>query len=366
MCFNPESWCLDVVRNILCFSLLWGLGGCSADQDSHKTNLPVFNQTSASPKVETIMLEETIYQRSLRFHGVVKGSHSFSESVFEPGKIVSLNIKEGQKVVKGEVIVTLYSPVLAEKLAQAQAVLDKNKAQLKLSRETLARRISLFRKNLLPEQQIDEAERDFGIAMHNVQEAEAAVSQASNEFSSTSIQAREAGVIAAIYKREGDFINPGEGVFKFESVAGQKASFSIPENQAVDIQMGDRYPVYVPSLDQEFEGLVSEKSLPTTDGVRLHRITLEFDEGGPILVGLRVELEYVTDPIPAYRVDHRSVRYDLSGRPYILMGKEQFQPFNVSILDMQKDSILLTGDFDGNIHVLVGNTVSVPVNLHRF
>ncbi|WP_281557808.1 efflux RND transporter periplasmic adaptor subunit [Thalassomonas sp. RHCl1] len=316
--------------------------------------------------LETQTLEQTRYRQALQFHGIARGFHSYSESVFEPGKIVTLNAREGQRINKDEVIAELYSPILAEKLEQARANLKKTQAQLTLDQESLSRSLKLHRKNLIAQQALDEAKRDFDTSKQAMMEAQAAVDLAKNEFAETSIKAKEAGIVAKIYKREGDFINPGEPVFRFESTAKQKVSFAVPEKFAIAMQRGDKHPLFLPADGREYTGTVIEKSLPTENGVPLHTVTFEFDSLKPELVGLRIVLRYVAGSVLAYKADYRAIRYNVDNQPYIIKVDNSLSRLPVSILDMQNDTVLIVGELSQDSQVLIGNEVSLPVNLYKF
>jgi len=212
-------------------AMLLALSACSDDKniaassiltEPSNTHVKISN---IAAKLDTVSLEQTSYKKALQFHGIVKGIHSYNETIFESGKIIQLDAKEGQSVKSGQLIAKLYSPILAEKLDQAYAVLKKSQAELSLSQQTLARNNALFAKKLIAQQLLDEAKRDHNIATQAKNEAQAMVAQARNEFSDTAIKAKSDGIVAKIYKREGDFVSPGEAVFRFESTHRQKVSF---------------------------------------------------------------------------------------------------------------------------------------------
>ena len=362
------------VTTILLFISACTLNGCTSEGDSISTEpsikaikaaLQVTNTLDMST-LDTQPFEPVWHQEELRFHGVVQGIHSYNETIFEQGKIITLNATEGQLVNKGDVIAELYSPVLAERLEQAKAGLKRTQAQLTLDKDSFARNKTLYNKNLISQQALDEAKRDFDTAKQAMREAESSVSQANNEFAATSIKAKENGVVAEIFKREGDFINPGDPVFRFESVAKQKVSFALPEKLAVTIQHGDQHKIYVPSNRKELTGTVVEKSLPTSDGIRLHTITFEIDSLKPEFVGLRVVLRYMSEKVLAFKVDYRAIRYNEDNQPYLIGVNDALEDIPISILDMRNQSILISASAQPNTPILVGNEVSLPVNLHTF
>jgi len=367
MFFNDYSYAFSG-RYVLAVGLLCAFAtACTSEQNRGSVALkPVPQVIQKADEIGSETLDETTYQQEFRFYGVVQGHHSFTETVFEPGKIVALNFRQGQQVNKGDTILVLYSPILTEKLEQAKAVLKRTQAQLKHDRQTLARNVRLFNKQLISKQELDDAERNFGSTHHTVQEAKAAVAQASNEFSDTSIVAKEAGVLSQVYKREGDFVNPGEPVFRFESLAKQKASFKLPEKLAVTMQIGHKYQLYVPAIGRALAGTIVEKSLPTPDGVRLHEVTLDVEQFIPELVGLRVVLQHKGQSTLAYKVDYQAIRYGADNQAYLIDMEQGSPAIPVSILSMQDDGVLISGNDLAGKHILVGNDISAPVNLHSF
>lgn len=83
-------------------------------------------------------------------------------------------------------------------------------------------------------------------------------------------------------------------------------------------------------------------------------------------MGLRVILRYTTPKELAFKVDYRAIRYSEHNQPYLIKAGQPLQSIPVSILDMKNQSILVSADAQNNTPVLVGNEVSLPVNLHTF
>lgn len=310
--------------------------------------------------------ESTQYREYLDFQGVVQGIHSFNESVFEPGKLMALKVREGQEVVKGEVLARLYSPVLAERLEQADAGLKRAESQLGLDQQAFVRHQSLYREKLVSQQALDEAKNRLEAARQTAEEARAGVAQARNELSDSTIRAREAGVISAIFKREGDFINPGEAVLRFEVSVRQKAVFSVPERVALQMHKGASFSVFVPATGKWLRASLLEKSLPTQDGVRQHKVTLAIEGGQAELVGLRVVLRIDGAPVHAFKLDYRAVRYSPQQQAYLIQAGSPPRAIPVSILSLGKEGVIVKGALSDSSKILLGNDVSLPFNLHSF
>ncbi len=372
MFFNRGHLPLSLQFSALILVVLLALSACS-DHNNKAASKPLAESNSTQVKIynvaaelDTVALEQTVHRKKRQFHGIVKGINSYNETIFESGKIIQLNIKDGESVKSGDLIAKLYSPILAEKLQQADAVLMKSQAELTLSQQTLTRNKALFDKKLISQQILDEAQRDNNIAKQTKNEAKAMLSQANNEFAETVIRAKSNGIVAKIYKREGDFVSPGEAVFRFESTSKQKVSFSIPETTAVAIKLGESYQIQIPATGEKLSATVIEKALPTADDISLHTITFELNSSIPEVVGLRVILNYVGESVLAYNVDYRAIRYGANNTPYIIKAAENLSHIPVSILAMNNQNILISAKLAADSKILVGNDVSLPVNLYEF
>jgi RND family efflux transporter MFP subunit len=372
MFFNKAYFPSSFQFSALMLVMLLALSACSDDSnkaaskpliESNSTQVRIYN---VAAELDTAALEQIVHREERQFHGIVKGINSYNETIFESGKIIQLNAKDGQSVKSGHLIAKLYSPILAEKLEQANAVLMKSQAELTLSQQTLTRNKILFDQKLISQQLLDEAKRDYQITKQVKNEAQAMVSQANNEFSDTAIKAKSNGIVAKFYKREGDFVSPGEAVFRFESTSKQKVSFSIPETTAIAIKLGESYQIQVPATGIELSATVIEKALPTEDDISLHTITFELNSSAPEVVGLRVILNYVGESILAYKVDYRAIRYGADNIPYIIKVAENLSHIPVSILAMNNQNILITAKLSVDSKILIGNEVSLPVNLYEF
>jgi len=339
---------------------------CDSADDS--TNIPaniIVSEVTPQLTLESQPVQKQVHADILRFHGVIKGGESYNETIFESGKIASLKVKEGQVLTKGDVVAELYSPDLAEKLTQAKTKLNKSLAQLLLDRESLDRNKVLLEKGLIAKQSYDQSKRDYDSAVAARKEAESGVTLAKNGFKDTKITAKDNSIVSQIFKREGDFVSRGEAIFRFELSDRQKVSFSLPERLAVQVNIGDELDVIVPSLSLNTKAKVIEKSLPTSDDIRLHDITLEFNHFDPKLIGLRAVLNFESNQTLAYKVDYRAIKYDANNQPYLIQTGSALTPKPVSILSMTNEHISVAGQLNESAPVLIGNEVTLPLNLYK-
>jgi len=317
-------------------------------------------------QLEIQAIEKSTHSETLRFHSVVKGVNSYNETIFESGKLIKLHVKEGQLINKDDVIADLYSPVLTERLNQARARLKKAEAQLSLDRESFLIAQKLLAKKLIAQHNFDKKKRDFNTSKQVRKEAASGVELAKNQFSDTSIKARGLAIVAKIFKREGDFVRSGEPVLRLELAEKQKVSFALPEKTAVLLKIGDQYKITIPSISETLIGTVSEKSLPTSGGLRLHTITFDVNTINADLIGLHAVLHYVTKAVLAYKVDYRAIHYNAQSKPYIIQRGDSLHYIPVSIVAMKNEQLIVSGLLKDNLPLLIGNELSLPIDLYAF
>ena len=161
------------------------------------------------------------------------------------GRIISINVKEGDRVTKGQTLATIESTYASIDLANAQEALAKYKSDQK-------RLEASFKTGGVTSSQVDEN----NLAVKN---AENMVSQAKKRLSDNTIKAPISGVINKKYIEVGSFVGAGASpLFDIVDVSQLKMKLNANEKQVVQLQIGTKVEVSVPVFPGEiFEGKVS-------------------------------------------------------------------------------------------------------------
>jgi membrane fusion protein, multidrug efflux system len=138
------------------------------------------------------------------------------------GKIVQLNIKEGEPVAKGELLVKISD-------AEYQATLKKLELQAKLSDERSSRQ-----KQLLQVKGISQEE--FDISVNELNSIKADIEYTKALIAKTEIRAPFNGIIGLKYVSEGAYVNPSSKIAAIQQINPVKIDFSVPEKYAGVIQ----------------------------------------------------------------------------------------------------------------------------------
>ncbi|MBU1881650.1 efflux RND transporter periplasmic adaptor subunit, partial [bacterium] len=105
------------------------------------------------------------------------------------GEIVALPVKEGDRVKKGDLLVSLDREKYGAAMEQSQSALKSSQASLEKSRSELRRVQELFDQGLSSEADLEAAQADFQFRSAEVERSQAFLKEARDDLSKTSIYA---------------------------------------------------------------------------------------------------------------------------------------------------------------------------------
>lgn len=177
------------------------------------------------------------------------------------GKIVRLNIAEGGRVSKGELLVKIND-------ADLQAQLKKLEFQLKLAEEKEGRQ-----KKLLDISGISQEEYDIALGQLNVIKAE--VENLMAQIAKTEIRAPFSGILGIRKVSEGAYVTPATVIVTMQQIDQVKVDFSVPEKYMNKIKKGDKIFFTIEGLDGNFSAsiyAIDPKIDPSTRTVQLRAL----------------------------------------------------------------------------------------------
>jgi len=209
--------------------------------------------------VKTLVLSEASKSNSRQISGVVETADESSLSFRVSGRVVSVKVKAGESVKKGQVLATLDSKTYKLSVEEAQANLASVRADLAEKKDALRRQISLKKKDFVSQAAVDKAQTGFESAKSNVSVAQTRLKTAQNDLADTILRAPFSGKIS---KRQIDpFVDTtvGKAAFQLQSNNGHKVEVLMPETLIRDTDYGDVVSVSFPTLkDTHIGGTVSE------------------------------------------------------------------------------------------------------------
>jgi RND family efflux transporter MFP subunit len=213
------------------------------------------------------------------------------------GYLRQIYVDVGDHVKAGQLLAVLEVPELNDDLAQAEAAIERNKAEVVRAQEDLRRAESAYeathanytrlasvtkkRPDLVAQQELDDAQAKdregeaqisaskaaLEAAKHEVQVAEANQSRLRTLLAYSRITAPFTGVVTKRYADPGAMIQTGINsesqampLVDLAQADRLRLTLAVPESMAARIHLGSPVAVRVPALDRTFEGRVSRFS----------------------------------------------------------------------------------------------------------
>ena len=237
-------------------------------------------------------------------------------------KIIRLEVKEGEWVEKGQLLVQLDRERFLASVESAEATLRATEADANLVRQNMIKaekdynRIrELFEKNLESQASMDQAVAAYAVekaryqsSLEQVDRARASLKQAQDDLSKTTIHAPMAGTISQLNKEIGEIALGSQFqedvIMIISNLSGMEAQVDVDENDIVSIQLGDSATIEVDALSGKlFKGTVSEiassakiTASGTADQKTEFEVKIAVDQPGTLLrPGMTASADIVTE-----------------------------------------------------------------------
>jgi RND family efflux transporter MFP subunit len=213
------------------------------------------NQKAAQEKIfiydakQSILVEADrplthTFDRAMSFLGVFEANHQNNVASDASGKLISLLVKEGDNVSKGQVIAKLDDELIQLQIENAKL----NIAQLKNDNARFS--------NLRKDQAISAMEAEkMELALKS---AEVQLKQLQKQLKSTSIVAPFSGVVTKKLVDLGSMVMPGSPIVELTDISSLKLTVSVPERDVMKFQKGQQVLAFADVYGTtEFKGNVS-------------------------------------------------------------------------------------------------------------
>lgn len=157
------------------------------------------------------------------------------------GRVVAIHFEEGQRVVKGQKLVTIDPAELKAQLAQSEAQARTDAQRFERSKELLAQKF-------ISQEALD-------VARNNLDRSEALRREAEARLSKTVITAPFSGVVGLRLISPGAYVTKGNDIVRLENLDSIKLDFRIPEVFAAQVRPGQVVSVRLDAFPgEEFKG----------------------------------------------------------------------------------------------------------------
>lgn len=197
--------------------------------------------------------------------GKIQAKRNVKISAYVVSKIIDLPVKDGDVIKKGQLLVQLDPARYKAVVEQAEAQMRMAGANLEQAKLVYDRQKQLFEKNLTSQEQSDNAKTSYHAAQAQYDQSKAALAQAQDDLSKTTITAPMDGVITELNAEVGEIVmigtmnNPGTVIMTISDLSEIEAEVEVDETDVANLELGQEAKISIDAYpDTNFKGKVTE------------------------------------------------------------------------------------------------------------
>jgi RND family efflux transporter MFP subunit len=225
--------------------------------------------------------------------GKIEAENSANVSTRMMGYVTKINVKVGQKVNAGQLLVSINNTDLQAKKAQVDASILQATAGYNNAKKDYERFVALFAQQSASQKELDDMTSRYEMAKASLEGAKQMRNEVMAQFNYSNITAPFSGVVTNTFVKEGDMANPGMPLVSIEGTNQMQVTAMVSESDITAIQNGMKAKVLVKSTNEEFSGTVTEvsSSAKNTGGQYLVKLNLsKIDK--KVLAGMFVNVQF--------------------------------------------------------------------------
>lgn len=228
--------------------------------------IEALDENSSFALVEVRQVSDSLFKHYVEVPGDVETDQNIIIYPEYSGTLLNVNVNEGDRVQKGQILARIDEGGLSSQLAQMEA-------QLALAKTTFERQQRLWKQNIGSEIQYLEAKTNFE-AMQN------SVNQMRSQVAKTIVRAPFSGIIDEVISEEGEVVAPGQSrLFRLINLSNMYISAAVPETYLKNISVGTEVIVEIPASGTSFSSTVKQVGNFINPNNRTFEIQVEVPQG---------------------------------------------------------------------------------------
>ena len=209
--------------------------------------------------------------------GKIQAVNSADLSTRMMGFVHKIYVNVGDKVKKGQLLISINNTDLQAKRAQINAKITEATAAYNNANKDYNRFKNLFAEQSASQKEMDDMSANFEMATARLEAANQMKNEINAQFTYVNISAPFSGVITNKNIKVGDMANPGIPLISVEAPKKFEVVASVSENEISLIKNGTPVAVMIKSINKTIQGKVTEvsTSAKNTGGQYLVKVALD-------------------------------------------------------------------------------------------
>lgn len=232
----------------------------------------------------------------------IKAKHATLISSRILARITAINVRAGDAVSKGQVLVCLEQSDLKSRVSQARANAHVIEAKLSEAKSSLKRASDLQKKGVFSQADLDKA-----VSAHDSLSAQlSAAKQARKEADATlgyaDIRSPIDGVVVDRFSEPGDTASPGVQLLSLYNPDSLRIEANVREGLALKLELGQSLKVEIPSLAHTLDAVIEEIVPAGNPGSRSFLVKARLNTQQGLLPGMYAKLLITAGTLEKIRI----------------------------------------------------------------
>ena len=285
--------------SIFIAALTAGCSGKVAPGTAEVKRVPVTGVSTTELKLSPV---EDYYETS----GTVKAKNVGIISSKIMGSVTSVAVHEGQRVDRGQTLITIDDSDILQKVKAADSAVESAQQQKQLADVTFLRYAKLYEAKALSKQEFDQVETQKKIATSELGRAQAMLREAQAYQGYAHVKAPFAGIVTGKKIDPGSMAMPGMQLLTVEDTSGFLVEAPVDEKLSAQLRAGSPVDVSIDALNRTIRGRVSEVVLAIDPMSRTFIIKVEVSGTG-LKTGLYSKVRITTGTRDALTISLSSI-----------------------------------------------------------
>jgi RND family efflux transporter MFP subunit len=274
-----------IITTILSATIL--LASCGSDDKK----AVVDNSTAIA--VQTKIVSEDNSSPFLTVSGKIEAAKSANISTRMMGYVDKIYVGVGDKVTKGQLLMSVNNADVSAQLAQVNAGITEAEAAFTNAEKDFNRFTALFQENSASQKELDDITANYNMSKARLESARQMKNGVNAQMGYANIRAPFNGVVTNKFINAGDMANPGMSLMEVESPATYQVLAMVPESEILTVKNDTEVSVQIKALNKSIKGKVTEVSTSSknTGGQYLVKVILDKTDA-QILSGMYATVQF--------------------------------------------------------------------------
>lgn len=269
-----------------------GLSACSEEKAE------VATETVRPVKVLEVAASQT--HRALDYSGSVQARSEIAMGFRVNGKITERLVDIGDRVTAGDILARIDATDYALSVKSAEASLAASERQVETADLALKRAEQLFKRNVTPKSEVEQAQLSYNQAVSNRDAARSTLDQARNQVSYSELRADKNGIVTAVNAEAGQVVSTGSPVVTVAVDGEKEVEVAVPEADIFAFKPGKAVEVSIWSNEGvKLSGTVREVAGSADSRSRTFAVRVRLPNDDRVLLGMTASVSASADNGPS-------------------------------------------------------------------